>query len=287
MYFEIKDFVRAAADRLVHPAVAARMARIPNRLNECGYDPWGLSPADAKHFYSIAYALYRWYFRVETVGVESIPAGRCLLVANHSGQLPVDGLMLATAALVEASPPRLLRGMVERWFPTLPFLSVIIPRLGSVLGDPKNCRDMLENDEAVMVFPEGVRGSGKTWDKAYQLQEFGLGFVRLALETGTPIVPVGIIGGEEQAVSVYNWRWLARRLGFPYFPVTPVSLVLGPIGGVLPLPTKYRIYIDEPIRFEGDPDEPDAEVRKKVEVVKSKIARLIEYGLESREGIFT
>jgi len=286
MYFDLKDFVRSMAESLVHGRIAERISKIPNRLNEYGYDPWGLHPDDAKYFYSIAYWLYRRYWRVESFGVENVPPGRVLLIANHSGQLPVDGLMLATAMLVEASPPRLVRGMVERWFPTVPFLSVILPRLGHVIGDPKNCRDLLNHDEAVMVFPEGVRGSGKTWDKAYQLMDFGLGFMRLALETRTPIIPVGIVGGEEQAPSLLNARGVARLLGFPYFPVTPLSFVLGPLLGTLPLPTKYRIYFDEPLTFDGDANEPDAEVEQKVEVVKAKVTRLIEYGLESREAVF-
>ncbi len=280
MYFEARDFVRRLADRwVVHPEVAARLRAIPNQLNECGYDDWGLSPELAKYYYSAAYWLYRNYFRVETVGIEEVPrGGRVLLIANHAGQLPVDGLMLGTALLMEADPPRLVRGMVERWASTLPFFSSIIPRIGHVLGDPQNCIDLLENDEAVMVFPEGVRGTGKLWWDRYTLAEFGLGFMRLAMRTRTPIVPVGIVGSEEQAPSFGNVEPLARLLRFPYFPLSPT---LG-----LPLPAKYRILFDAPLSFEGDPDEPDAEASRKVEIVKQKIWRLIEYGLESREHVF-
>lgn len=278
MYFEIKDFLKRATERFVDPEVEARLARIPNDLNEYGYDAWGLNPDVAKYFYSLAAWLYRRYFRVETSGIENVPEGRVLLIANHGGQLPLDGLMLATAMVLEAEPPRLVRGMVEKFFPQLPFFSVLIPRLGHVVGDPRNCVGLLEHDEAVMVFPEGARGSGKLWWDRYKLVDFGFGFLRLALKTGTPIVPVGIVGSEEQAPSFHDATALARLFRFPYFPVGPT---LG-----LPLPTKYRIYFDEPLRFKGDPDEPDAEMAKKVEVVKSKIARLLEYGLASRESVF-
>jgi 1-acyl-sn-glycerol-3-phosphate acyltransferase len=278
LYFKARELAMRAMDGLVDPEVDARLRRIPNRLNDYGYDAWGFNPEQAKYFYSFAALLYRHYFRVETEGIHHVPPGRVLLIANHGGQLPFDGLMLSTAMLLAAEPPRAVRGMAEKWFPTLPVMSWMMPRLGHVVGTPHNCVQLLEHDEAVMVFPEGVRGSGKLWDERYQLKEFGRGFLRLALRTRTPIVPVGIVGSEEQAPSFANLKPLAKALGFPYFPVGPT---LG-----LPLPSKYHIYFDEPLVFEGHPDEPDAEMERKVEVVKSKIARLLHYGIESREGVF-
>ncbi|GIW71076.1 MAG: hypothetical protein KatS3mg102_0618 [Planctomycetota bacterium] len=278
LYFGVQRLVRRALDRLVDARAAARLREIPNRLNEYGYDAWGFNPEWAKYFFTIAAWLYRYYWRVEVHGIEHVPRGRVLLIANHGGQLPADGFMLATALLLEGRPPRLVRGMAERWFPTLPFFSWAMPRFGQVVGNPHNCVKLLENEEAVMVFPEGVRGSGKLFRDRYRLMEFGHGFMRLALRTRTPIVPVGIIGSEEQAPSFADLKPLARLLGFPYFP-------LGPTLG-LPLPTKYRIYLDEPLVFEGDPDEPDREMAKKVEVVKAKIARLLHYGLASRKAVF-
>jgi 1-acyl-sn-glycerol-3-phosphate acyltransferase len=278
MYNEVKDFLRETARRRVDPEVDRRLHEIPNQLNEFGYDLWGFQRETAAFYFSAAAWLYRKYFRVETFGISNVPEGRVLLIANHAGQLPTDGLMLATAMLLEARPPRLVRGMVERWFPSLPFFSVIIPRLGHVVGDPKNCIDLLENDEAVMVFPEGVRGSGKLWKHRYKLMEFGSGFLRLALRTETPIVPVGIVGSEEQAPSLLNLRPVARLLGFPYFPLSPT---LG-----LPLPTKYRIHFGPPLRFDGDPDEPDAVLVEKLEAVKDSLSRLLREGVETREGVF-
>ncbi|MCX7809267.1 MAG: acyltransferase family protein, partial [Deltaproteobacteria bacterium] len=167
----------------------------------------------ARHALALAALLYRFYFRVRTRGIERVPQGRVLLIANHSGQLPFDGAMLATALVLEANPPRLARSMVERWSAELPFVSFLFPRLGQVVGTPDNARRLLEADEALIVFPEGSRGISKTFDRRYQLVEFGLGFMRLALATGTPIVPVAIVGPEEQYISVANLTSVAKLLG--------------------------------------------------------------------------
>ncbi|MHC4390146.1 MAG: lysophospholipid acyltransferase family protein [Planctomycetota bacterium] len=278
MYAEIKDFLREVISPTIDPEVARRLSEIPNRLNEFGYDVWGFKRETAAFYYTAAAWLYRKYFRCETFGIGNVPAGRVLLIANHAGQLPTDGLMLSTALLLEGRPPRLVRGMVEKWFPSLPFFSVMIPRIGHVVGDPKNCIDLLENDEAVMVFPEGVRGSGKLWKDRYKLMHMGHGFVRVALRTGTPIVPVGIVGTEEQAPSFAKLKPLAKLLRAPYIPLSPT---LG-----LPLPTKYRLHFGQPLLFEGDPDAPDTVVAPMVEEVRQSMRQLLDHGLRVREGIF-
>ena len=259
--------------------------RIPNELNEYGFDDWGMNPRVAVRMLAFTRWLYRSYFRAESHGLENIPEGRALLIANHGGQLPMDGLVVATAVILEGNPPRILRAMVERWVPTLPFVSTLFTRCGQVVGNREDCRKLLENDEAVLVFPEGVRGSGKTIWKRYELQRFGLGFMRLALETGTPIVPVGVVGSEESIPSVFNFRTLARLFGAPYAPVPATLPLLGPLA-FLPMPTKFVLNFGEAMHFEGDPDASDAEVSDKVAQVTSAIDRLIERGREQREGIF-
>jgi len=258
---------------------------IPNQLNEYGFDDWGMNPRVAVRALAFTRWLYRNYFRGEAHGLENIPEGRVLLIANHGGQLPMDGLVVGTAVILEANPPRILRAMVERWVPTLPFLSTLFTRCGQVVGNREDCRKLLENEEAVLVFPEGVRGSGKTIWNRYELQRFGLGFMRLALETGTPIVPVGVVGAEESIPSVYNFRTLARLLGAPYAPVPATLPLLGPLAFV-PLPTKFVLNFGEPMYFEGDPDASDAEVSDKVAQVTGAIDGLIERGRKQREGIF-
>jgi 1-acyl-sn-glycerol-3-phosphate acyltransferase len=273
--------VEAAVDK----DVVRRLKKLPNKLNEFNYDAWGFHPEMAKYGLTLAAWLYRYYWRAEVFGIEKVPTGRVLLIANHSGQLPIDGVLIGVAMLMEAEPPRLARAMIERWFGTLPILSTFASRHGQMLGDPKNCIKMLENDECVLVFPEGVKGAGKVWYDRYQLMDFGLGFMRLALKTNTPIVPIGVIGGEEQAPSLYNSKTLSKLFGMPYFPITPTFPWLGLLGTV-PYPTKYRIYFGDPLEFEGDPNDTDEEIQKKVDVVKSKIYKNIRYGLAQRKNIF-
>jgi len=279
-------WMAALADRLVVDAeVDAKMRQIPTAVNEYGYDSWGLHPGTARYGYSLFARLYRHYWRVQTYGIEHVPPGRVLLIGNHSGQLPIDGAMVAVAMLLEANPPRLCRAMVERWFTTMPLLGTLLQRSGAIVGDPLNCERLLQKGEAILVFPEGARGSGKVWKDRYKLVRFGLGFMRLALATSTPIVPFGVIGGEEQAPSFVDCKPLARLLGMPYFPITPTFPWLGVLG-MIPFPTKYRIYFGEPLIFRGDPDDRDEVIQRKVDRVKREIRRLIDRGLEEREGIF-
>jgi 1-acyl-sn-glycerol-3-phosphate acyltransferase len=262
-----------------------KLARTPNQLNEFGYDPFGLSPDWMRKLLLPGLVLYRHWFRARCFDIEKLPAGRMLLVANHAGQLPFDGAMLSTALLMEAEPPRIARPMGEYFVPKLPFVSVAFARAGTLVGTPANCAHMLENDEAVLVFPEGVRGISKTYDHAYELQRFGLGFMRLALQCDAPIVPIGIIGSEEQAPGLVNLSGLGRRLGLPALPITPTFPLLGPLG-VVPLPARYAIYFGEPIVFAGDADEEDDAIESRVAEVKGAIAELIARGLAERKSVF-
>ncbi len=273
--------------RAILQEIDARTERIPTRLNEFGYDSFGLDPSVSRYLSAPMVLLYRHYLRVEARGIERVPDGPVLLIANHAGNtFAWDGAMLATALLMEGEPPRIVRGMGEYFLPTIPFFNVFMQRCGSVVGTPENCVQLLEQGEAIMAFPEGERGFVKTYDKAYQLQRFGLGFLRLALETGTPIVPVGIVGSEEQSPGIANLRWLGRLFGSPSFPVTATFPFLG-LAGFLPLPVKFHLHFGEPLRFEGDPGDEDAVIEEKVEVVKAAIRELVEAGLAARKSWFT
>ena len=150
-------------------------------------------------------------------------------------------------------------------------------------GHPENCRRLLGQDVPVLVFPEGARGISKTYDKAYTLQDFGHGFMRLALETNTPIVPVGVVGAEEQYLTPWNLETVARRLGVPAFPLSLNFLV--PFIGWMPLPVKYRIYFGTPMHFDGDPDEDETEVARKVGEVKAP-SMVCWLGVSKKEGHF-
>lgn len=272
-------------DLVLDDELKSILDRVPNKLNEFGYDAWGMNPRTAVRSLVATRFLFRRYFRTDTHGIENIPAGRVLLIANHGGQIPMDGLVVGTAAIIEGKPPRIVRAMVERWVPTLPFVSTLFARCGQIVGNREDCRALLENDEAVLVFPEGVRGSGKTIWQRYELQRFGLGFMRLALETSTPIVPVGVVGSEESIPSVYDVKPLARLLGAPYLPVPATLPLLGPLA-MMPLPTKFILNFGDPMYFEGDHDASDAEVADKVEQVKDALAALIARGRAQRTGIF-
>ena len=193
-----------------------------------------------------------------------------LLIANHSGQFGYDGAMLATAMLLEAEPPRLARGMAEFFFWRMPWLGELATQMGSVVGTPENCTALLDAGECLMVFPEGARGANKPFRKRYQLQHFGHGFMRLALATDTPIVPVGIVGAEEQQPGLANWEGLGHALGLPSFPITVSMPWFGPLGAPFALPVKYHLHFGEPLRFSGGANEEDEAIAAKVSQLKQR-----------------
>jgi len=272
--------------RNLQTVIDENLSQIPNELNEYGYDAYGMSPFWMRRVLMPFALLYRYYFRVEVAGIENLPEGRVIVIANHAGQLPFDAAMLGLALLMEARPPRIARGMGEYWIPQLPWVSVVAARTGTLVGTPQNCIHMLENGECVLAFPEGVRGMNKLFSQRYQLQRFGTGFMRLALETDTPIVPVAIVGSEEQHPSFANLEGVARMFGAPALPITPTFPWLGPLG-LLPLPVKYHIYFGEPLRFDGEASDEDANIDAKVDQVKAKIAGLLARGRREREGVFS
>jgi 1-acyl-sn-glycerol-3-phosphate acyltransferase len=262
--------------------IAGRTEALVVRGNEFGFDEFGLSRESFRGAARVARWLYRSYFRAAAFGIEHIPpTGRVLFVANHSGQLPFDGLVIGAACFLEPPQPRLVRSMVEYFVPTVPFASYLLARWGQITGTPENCRRLLAAEEAVLVFPEGVRGISKGFSKRYQLADFGAGFLRLALEMQAPIVPIAVIGAEEQAPAI-NVKPLARLIGAPSFPVVPYP----PFFPVVPLPVKYRLYFGEPMRFTGDADDDDEVLDEKVKVIKSRIQSMIHVGLREREHVF-
>lgn len=263
--------------RIVTPEIEALIERVPKRTGSFGYDAWGYDESKVKLGAGLMRLLYEHYFRVTAQGLENIPAeGRVLIVGNHSGQLPMDGVLVGYALLTNPQGPRAARAMIERFFPTVPFLGNLLNGLGAVIGDPLNCAKMLEADETIIVFPEGVRGSGKPYSKRYQLQRFGNGFVHLAMAHRTPIVPVGIVGCEETMPSLGNIAPLAKLLGIPYAPIVPA---------LLPLPARVSLNFGAPIHFGPEPCS-EKEVTARVEQVKDAIRDLIDKGLAERTSVF-
>ncbi len=278
-----RERIDQTAYRLLGSDFEERADWLRRRYEAMGGDPFGLDPNTARSAAMVCAFFHRVYFRTECVGLENLPEGRALLVANHSGQIPIDAAIIGTALFLDAMPPRVTRAMVERWTGTLPFVSTFYSRVGQVVGVPENAQRLLEMDEVLLTFPEGLRGIAKPFSQRYQLQEFGLGFMRLALRTRTPIVPVAVVGAEEQYVSLGNLRWAARALKLPVFPVIPQLLVPG---GQLPLPMRYRLHFGEPLRFDGDAEADDGVIGDKVWLVKQTIHDLLNAALERRTSLF-
>ncbi|MGW0633156.1 lysophospholipid acyltransferase family protein [Streptomyces sp. NPDC002758] len=205
---------------------------------------------------SLLRPVYEKYFRVEVKGIENIPAeGGALIVANHSGTLPLDGLMMQVAVHDHHPAGRHLRLLAADLVFVLPVVNELARKLGHTLACAEDAERLLGAGELVGVMPEGFKGIGKPFGERYKLQRFGRGgFVSTALRKGTPIIPCSIVGAEEIYPMIGNAKTLARVLGFPYFPLTPTFPWLGPLGAV-PLPTKWTIQFGEPIPTDGYPSE--------------------------------
>jgi 1-acyl-sn-glycerol-3-phosphate acyltransferase len=269
-------------------AVEAATARLRGEYHE---DEWGFDEQFAEAVYPVFEFLYDVWWRVEADGIRNVPAhGRALLVANHAGSLfPFDAAMMTTAIMKEHPLPRWPRFMVLDWAFVLPFLSSFMRRCGGVPASHHNATRLLSEDELMMVFPEGVKGTGKHFSERYRVQRFGRGgFVEIALRTGAPIVPVAVVGSEEIYPKLGDSPTLARAVGAPYVPITPTFPWLGPLG-LVPLPARWRIEFCEPIEVAGhDPD--GAEDRRVVldlsEQVRATIQEKLYENLVKRRSAF-
>jgi 1-acyl-sn-glycerol-3-phosphate acyltransferase len=222
-------------------------------------------------------AFHRKFFRVECHGIESLPRGPFMLVANHGSHLlSWDGAMIMTSCLLEADPPRLVHGMAEHRLMELPVLGTAARRIGAVDGRRATCESLLRAGAAVLTFPEGVEALTRPFSQRYQLHSFGHGFMHVALATGAPIVPVAVIGAEEEAPLLANPAWLARLLRTPVAPLTPTV--------VFPLPVKYRIYFGSPMRPKGSAT-PEV-VARNAGTVRTAVQGLVDAGLAARRHVF-
>ena len=259
---------------------AQRMDELKRRY---GFDPYGPDMRTVHAAARVCALFHRFYFRTEIHGIDRVPEGRVLIAANHSGQVPIDAAILGCALLFDSPRPRLVRAMVDRWVANFPYVLNYFSRIGSVTGNRETATKLLTEDEALLVFPEGMRGISKPFTRRYQLQPFGHGFLRIALETNSPILPVGIIGAEEQYINLGNSERLARLLKMPVYPLIPQMFI--PFGQV-PLPTKYRLYFGEPLKFRGRFNADSDEIAGKVHVVQKAIQDQLNTGLRQRRGVF-
>ena len=253
-------------------------------------DEFGFDPQFTESFLPVFQSLYRDYWRIETTGIQHVPAtGRALLVSNHAGVLPWDGTMIKTAVFTEHPHPRHVRALVASTFMGMPMLSWFLRRTGQTVGHPDDTRRLLERDELVLVFPEGVRGTGKKFRERYRLRRFGRGgFVSIAIRAGAPIIPISVVGSEEIYPMVGDLSTVAKLFGLPYFPITPFFPWLGPLG-MIPLPSKWRIQFHAPMHVEENPAEAADDqhlVMALADEVRATIQQGIYENLKLRRGVF-
>ncbi len=266
---------------------------IQRRLRgEYSTDPFGMDREIIEIARPFLTFMYTTWWRVTATGLEHVPAqGRALLVANHSGVLPWDGAMIATAVANEhpAQNERIVRSLHLHWFTTLPVIAPTLAALGQVPGIPENAIRLLEQDELVCVFPEGLKGVGKLFKDRYKLARFGRGgFVQAALRTQAPIIPVAVVGAEEIYPMLANAEGIAKLFGFPYFPITPFFPWLGLLG-VIPLPTRWSITFCPPIatnEYEPAAADDPITVLALSEQVREIIQETINQKLAERTSVF-
>jgi 1-acyl-sn-glycerol-3-phosphate acyltransferase len=199
--------------------------------------------------------LYRYWFRCEVEGIENVPAsGGAMLVSNHSGALPPDAAMIAKAIKEEHPHPRSLNITVEHFFKGYPGFSMLIPKIGCVAAHPANVQRLLfDEQQLVLVFPEGRKGTEKLFKDRYRLRRFGRGgFVEAAMRARTPIVPICVVGAEEAAPVFAQVKSLQRLTGLLYFPITPTFPHGGLLGMLGYLPAKFKIRFLEPMHFDEE-----------------------------------
>lgn len=284
----IENAGHTVRDSLTVMLTAEEKERIRSLFSDnSGFDAWGTSMKSYLKVSPVAKFFFENYFRVSVKGMEKIPEGPVLFIANHGGQIPIDAALIVYSLMMKAPKPRITRGMVERWVPTLPFVGSLFTKLGQVVGDQKNCLQLLKKGQSVLVFPEGVKGCGKTIFERYQLQHFTMGSYRLALEAHVPIVPIAVFGAEEAYPSLMNLAPLAKILRAPYFPITPTFPLLGPLG-LIPLPSKITLNFLEPHNSPLSVDASDDEVTTEIEKIKLSIQQTLNESIAARgEHVFS
>lgn len=280
--FPIPDAGVIEAGKAIYDAVRNSDGTDPATLPDMGFDP-----AFFERISPLLEFLWTRYFRVKITGLENIPpTGAAVLVANHSGGLPYDGMLLAYGVRKLHSTHRLPRPLVANFAFRSKVMAPVVAQFGGVRASMENALRLLKQDELVCVFPEGLRGVGKLYRERYRLTRFGRGgFVRLATTSGVPIIPTAIVGAEEIHPVIGKLSRPARWLGLPYLPITPTFPFLGPLG-LMPLPTKWTIRIGKPIQVASTDVHNAAAVLEAAEAVRTQVDTMIANMLLERRSIF-
>jgi 1-acyl-sn-glycerol-3-phosphate acyltransferase len=250
-------------------------------------DPWGMDPRLAERAAPVLDFFYQSWWRVEAQGLERLPPGAAVVVANRGGALPWDALVLRLA-FQRAGAGRDLRPLLDDAGLEVPLFGAAAQRLGAVRATPEAASRLLGAGTLVGVFPEGTRAGAKPWSERYRLQRFGRGgFAKVAMRAGVPIVPCAVVGGEEATPPAARPGWLGEFLGLPFLSAAP-GLPLGPLG-LLPLPSRWSIRCGDPVETKafgpegaGDP----AAVGALAESVRASLQRLLDEAVAARKSVF-
>ena len=273
--------VQAITRRLIPEHELARLHEVAHRDAGQGFDEFGMHPDGVVLAAALLRVPYRRYFRVESSGAEHLPAtGPGIVVANHSGMLPVDAAMLYADVLGFTDPPRVLRAVADHFVLRLPWFSTLVARAGVIGGARESCARLLERGELLLIFPEGAPGIGKPRAQRYHLAEWRVGHAELAIRHHAPVIPAAVIGAEEQWPELFKLRGL-HPFGAPYLPIPMTPL---------PLPVRYHILYGEPIelgqRYAAEDADRPAVVAAAAAEVRVAVEALIKQGLAARKGLF-
>jgi 1-acyl-sn-glycerol-3-phosphate acyltransferase len=253
-------------------------------------DEWGRSEHMRELARRIYGPLYDTWHRVEWEGLEKIPTeGGALLVSNHAGAIPADAPAIMHGIETELGRP--VYGLADEIFKSMPVIGTMWSRVGGVLAHPDNAYRLLrEQDQLALVFPEGTKGTGKTYGERYQLRRFGRGgYVQIAMRAGVPIIPIAVMGAEEAMPILVKSAPLAKLLGIPYFPITANMLAFGPLGGLLHFPAKIKIRVLDPVHFDVEPDQPRysrSRIMDESEHIRQRIQEALYDMLRTRESVW-
>lgn len=254
-------------------------------------DEWGRSERMRQVARQLYGPIYRNWFRAEWEGLEKIPTdGGALLVANHAAALPSDAPVIMHGIEEELGRP--VYGLAEHLFKAVPFVGTMWSRMGGVAAHPDNAYRLLrEQGQFVLVFPEGTKGTAKTYDERYRLRRFGRGgFVEIAMRAGVPIVPIAVVGAEESMPTLFKLPGVSRAMGLPYLPVTANHLLFGPLlGSITYLPAKFKLRVLDPIAFDVPPDQErysKSRIMEEAEAIRVRLQETLYDMLRARQSVW-